>query len=96
MVTEKDINKITDLVKLSFSDSEVQKLKIEIQELLQYFMDKLPSDTENIEPMEHIFHIPNVFREDHWGDSINRDELLKNAPMNENGCFTVPKVMDGI
>ncbi|NLM10182.1 MAG: Asp-tRNA(Asn)/Glu-tRNA(Gln) amidotransferase subunit GatC [Clostridiaceae bacterium] len=95
MKNQQDIKHIANLVNLSFSDSEVQKLIKDIKKVSQYLMDKLSClDTENIEPMEHIFHTANIFRGDYSTDSLDREGLLKNAPVKENGYFAVPRIMD--
>ena len=49
-------------------------------------------DTTNVKPMAHAFDIVNVMREDKVISEITRDELLKNAPEEENGFFKVPKI----
>jgi aspartyl-tRNA(Asn)/glutamyl-tRNA(Gln) amidotransferase subunit C len=35
-----------------------------------------------------------VFREDIVQPSFSRDELLKNAPNKEDGCFSVPRIVE--
>ena len=37
---------------------------------------------------------PMHLREDVVLDSYDQNELLKNAPQTENGCFVVPKVIE--
>ncbi|PKM52991.1 MAG: Asp-tRNA(Asn)/Glu-tRNA(Gln) amidotransferase GatCAB subunit C, partial [Firmicutes bacterium HGW-Firmicutes-5] len=36
----------------------------------------------------------NVFRDDVARPSMDREKLLRNAPNQENGCFSVPKVVE--
>ena len=36
----------------------------------------------------------NVLREDEIIPSYSRDEILKNAPVREAGCFSVPKTVE--
>ncbi|MFA6989935.1 MAG: Asp-tRNA(Asn)/Glu-tRNA(Gln) amidotransferase subunit GatC, partial [Candidatus Gastranaerophilaceae bacterium] len=51
-------------------------------------------DTTNIEPMAHAFPIKNVMREDVVKQEFTREEMLKNAPDEEDGFFKVPKMSD--
>ena len=58
-------------------------------------IDKLSElDTEGVEPMSHVFHVSNVFREDVVTNSDDRDNLLANAPEQKDGCYKVPKTFD--
>jgi aspartyl-tRNA(Asn)/glutamyl-tRNA(Gln) amidotransferase subunit C len=36
----------------------------------------------------------NVFREDIVKPSLKRDDVLKNAPAEENGLFKVPRIIE--
>jgi len=36
----------------------------------------------------------NVFREDIVKESFDREKMLKNAPIQENSCYKVPKIME--
>lgn len=95
-ITEKDIRHVADLARLNLSAEETEKLAIDMESIIRYSMDKLKElDTENVKPMEHVLPIRNVFREDNREESFSRDEILKNAPDKDKGCFIVPKVVEG-
>ena len=38
--------------------------------------------------------IQNVFREDVVKESYSQEDILKNAPSQEGGCYLVPKVVE--
>lgn len=95
-ITDKDIQYVADLARLNLSAEEAERLAKDMDSIIRYSMDKLKElDTDNVKPMEHVLPIRNVFREDLNGDSFDRDDVLQNAPDKENGCFKVPKVVDG-
>jgi len=59
------------------------------------FADQINSlDISDIEPTAHVIPINNVFRKDLVRPSTDRDKLLQNAANKENGCFSVPKVVE--
>ena len=71
------------------------------------YIDKLNElDTDEVEPMTHIFPVTNVFREDtvreaadsyhitRENSSDGRENTLKNAPEQKNGAFKVPKTVE--
>jgi aspartyl-tRNA(Asn)/glutamyl-tRNA(Gln) amidotransferase subunit C len=43
--------------------------------------------------LDNILPISNVFREDVVENSPERDEMLANAPMAEDGQYKVPKIL---
>ena len=46
----------------------------------------------NVEPMAHAIDFVNVMREDKVYYEQTKEELMKNAPEEENGFFRVPKI----
>jgi aspartyl-tRNA(Asn)/glutamyl-tRNA(Gln) amidotransferase subunit C len=72
----------------------MEGLKRDLGSILNY-MDSLNElDTENVEPMSHVFDLKNVFRADETVKRDNREDLLKNAPDKKDGCFKVPKTVE--
>lgn len=93
-VTEETIQYVAALAKLTVSEEEKQSVAKDLDNILDYIatMDKL--DTEGIEPMSHVLPVSNVFREDVVLNIADRDNLLKNAPKQKDGCFVVPKTVE--
>lgn len=94
-ITEKDIQYVADLARLNLSPDETDRLTRDMEEIIRYSMEKLSElDTENVEPMEHVLPIRNIFREDKSYESFDREEILRNAPDKADGCFRVPRTVD--
>ena len=49
-------------------------------------------DTSSVEPMAHAIDFVNVMREDTVKYEQTKEELMKNAPDEEDGFFKVPKI----
>ena len=49
-------------------------------------------DTSKVEPMAHAIDFVNVMRDDKVFYEQSKEELMKNAPSEENGFFRVPKI----
>jgi aspartyl-tRNA(Asn)/glutamyl-tRNA(Gln) amidotransferase subunit C len=93
-VTIKDVEHIAKLAKLKFTDSEKEKLKGELNKVLEY-IDRLNElDLSNVAPLESINESENVFREDIVKPGVTKEEALKNAPSKTDNFFKVPKVLD--
>ena len=59
------------------------------------YMDNLSKvDTDNVKPTTYALPMQNVFREDVVKPSLPREEALANAPLQEDGYFKVPKVLE--
>ena len=92
MITVKDVEHVAKLARLELNDAEKEKFTKQLGDVLKYVEQMNEVDTTNVKPMAHAFDIVNVMREDKVVSEIARDELLKNAPEEENGFFKVPKI----
>ncbi len=94
IITDEIISYVSILAKLELSEVEREAAKEDMSKMLHY-IDKLNElDTNEIEPMSHVFSITNVFRKDVEENRENRDAILSNAPQQKDGCFKVPKTLD--
>ena len=86
--------KLAALSKLRLTDAEVESLRRELSEILNYveILDK--TNTEGLEPTYQISGLKNVYRADivkDYGYSVK--DLLKNAPAVQDGQFKVKRVL---
>ena len=93
-ITNELIEYVAALSKINLDDAHKEKMKDEIGEVIKY-MDVLNElDTQNEEPMSHVFSINNVLREDVVKESFDREKILKNAPEHTDEAFVVPKTVE--
>ena len=93
-ITRELIDYVADLSRLRLNEEEKDRAEKDLGSILTY-MDKLNElDTAGVEPMSHAFPVKNVFREDEVRPSENREVLLQNAPVKQDGCFKVPKTVE--
>jgi len=92
-ITIKTIDKLGNLAKLQFSETEKIAIKSDLEKMVGFIEQLQQVDTTNIEPLLHISDAVNVLREDNLGGSIITEEALLNAPSNDGQFFTVPKVI---
>ncbi len=90
---KKEFEKLSDLSRLKFSESETEKLKNEFENILQYVAQLSEVNTDGIEPLVQVSGISNVFREDNPITSIGVDAALQNAPQKEGSAFKVPNII---
>ena len=94
IIDDETMENVCILAKLSLSEEEKEKAKADMQKMLDY-VEKLDElDTENVEPLSHIFGDTNVFREDVVANGDDRDNMLKNAPACKDGAYKVPRTVE--
>ena len=96
MVTKKDVEKIADLARLQFSETEVEGFTGDLNNILSYVDQLNEVDVTGVAPLENMNEAmeTNVLRKDEVGDSLLQAEALKNAPKAADGFFLVPKVIE--
>ncbi len=88
-----EVEKIALLGRLLLSEEEVQRMTVQLGDILGY-MDLLAEvDTTSVEPMAHARDMANVFRDDVAGPSLDRQQALANAPHRDEECYLVPAVL---
>jgi len=89
-----DVRHIAELARIALEDDEIEQFKSDLAEILEY-VDKLEElDTEDVEPTTHAVLDEMVRREDDVEEGLTREQVLQNAPDEEDGQFRVPKVVD--
>lgn len=94
-LTPDEVRKVALLARLELSDDEVETQARHLNSLLQQFEALQALDVTGIEPTSHAFPVVNVLREDRERPSLPREAVLANAPEAADGCFVVPRIMEG-
>ncbi len=92
MISEKEVKHVAKLARLELTDEEVTKYSKQLGDILKYVEKMNEVDTTGVEPMPHAIPLYNVMREDIVKYEETKEELMKNAPYEEDGFFRVPKI----
>lgn len=92
MITVKDVEHVAKLARLELTEDEKQKFAKQLGDVLKYVEQMNEVDTTGVKPMAHAFDVVNVMRDDKVVYEQTKQELMKNAPEEENGFFRVPKI----
>ncbi len=90
---EKAVRHVATLAGLELPDSEVEKVKRELNEILGYVERLQAVDTRGVIPTSHVHGSVNAFREDVIKPSLVIEEVSSNAPDFTSGGFRVPKII---
>lgn len=91
---QETVERVAHLARLDLSQAEKEKFTEQLSHILDHAEKLNELDTEDVEPMAHVQPVNNVFRSDQVEDSLEREEVLANAPEQEKGMFKVPQIVD--
>ncbi|MBC8079617.1 MAG: Asp-tRNA(Asn)/Glu-tRNA(Gln) amidotransferase subunit GatC [Gorillibacterium sp.] len=93
-ISIKQVEHVAKLARLALTDDEKATFNEQLNAILHYAgkLDEL--DTDNVEPTSHAMPLHNVLREDVVRPSLSIDQVLLNAPDEEDGQIKVPAVME--
>jgi aspartyl-tRNA(Asn)/glutamyl-tRNA(Gln) amidotransferase subunit C len=89
MVTEDDVKHIAELADVGIDTEELETFTHQFNAILDYF-DTLDMVQVGSVPESELF---NVLREDEVEPSLPQEEVLGNAPAQEDGFIKAPRVM---
>jgi aspartyl-tRNA(Asn)/glutamyl-tRNA(Gln) amidotransferase subunit C len=93
-ITDEKINQLAHLSRLEFDEAAKAKIKVDLENILD-FCEKLNEvDTEGVEPLIYMTGTENNTREDVANQAFTKEELLANAPKKDSDFFRVPKVIE--
>lgn len=92
-ITADDVSKVATLARLILTDDELVAATAELSAMLDHFADIDALDLDDVEPMMQPTPLANVMRDDVVGVTLNRDEVLGQAPLAEDGRFRVPPIV---
>lgn len=96
MPTDDDFSvaKIANLARLDLSEDETKRYEAQLNDVLAYMKQIDSIDVSGVEPMAHASPVFDVMREDEAGESLSREDALRNAPQVMNDQFAVTKVVE--
>ena len=93
-ITNDLVRYVANLSRIKLDDKQEEKISGELAAIIDYMEVLGKLDTENVEPLSHVFSITNVMRDDEVKNSYEREQLLMNAPDHTDETFVVPKTVD--
>ncbi|MDW3217371.1 MAG: Asp-tRNA(Asn)/Glu-tRNA(Gln) amidotransferase subunit GatC [Acidimicrobiales bacterium] len=92
-ITRGDVEHVARLARLELTDEEIDLFTGQLGDILEHAADIEALDVGDIAPTSHPLPIVNVLRPDELVPSLDRDEVLDQAPLAESGQFRVPPVL---
>jgi aspartyl-tRNA(Asn)/glutamyl-tRNA(Gln) amidotransferase subunit C len=89
------VAKVARLARLDLDHSEIERMTAQLDSMLEHFADIDALDLAVVEPMTQPYPLVNVMRPDVVQPGLDRDEVLAEAPLAEDGRFRVPPSQGG-
>lgn len=93
-VSKKDVEYVSELSRLSFSEEEKENLIGDLNSVLGYVEKLNELDTDDVEIIVNPYYIENKFREDEIEPSMELSSILDNAPDKLEEYIVVPKIIE--
>jgi aspartyl-tRNA(Asn)/glutamyl-tRNA(Gln) amidotransferase subunit C len=94
MPVDIDIAKVAHLARIALSDEDLEMYGAQLGDILEHAERVQALPTDGVEPTSHPLSMVNAFRPDVVTGSLDRDEVLAQAPASEDGYFRVPRILD--
>ncbi|MCB9372709.1 MAG: Asp-tRNA(Asn)/Glu-tRNA(Gln) amidotransferase subunit GatC [Microthrixaceae bacterium] len=89
-ITRDDVAHVADLARLALSDDELEQFTGQLAAVLDHAADVEALDVADVPPTSHPVPLENVLRDDVVTPSLDRAEVLAQAPAVEDDRFRVP------
>ena len=93
-LSHEEVLHIALLARLGLTETEVNKLREQLSNILENFEVLQQVDTSNIPPTAQSIALQNVVRNDEVAPSLPQSEILANAPRRDEDFFRVRAVLE--
>ncbi|HUV57076.1 MAG TPA: Asp-tRNA(Asn)/Glu-tRNA(Gln) amidotransferase subunit GatC [Dehalococcoidales bacterium] len=93
-LSHEEVLHIALLARLGLTESEVDKFREQLSNILENFEILQQADTTNVPPTAQSIPLQNVMKTDEVSDSLSQEQVLANAPRKEGDYFRVRAVLE--
>jgi aspartyl-tRNA(Asn)/glutamyl-tRNA(Gln) amidotransferase subunit C len=92
-ISTTDVTHVARLARLDLTDDELDRFTDQLGAVLEHARDVEALDAAGVPPTAHPLPLSNVLRNDDVVPSLDREEVLAQAPDAEAGLFRVPRIL---
>jgi aspartyl-tRNA(Asn)/glutamyl-tRNA(Gln) amidotransferase subunit C len=93
-LTIEEVRHVAHLARLRLSDQELEQMQTDLSHILDYIDMLKEVDVANVPPTAQVADLFNVMREDDTRPSLPREDVLANAPEQQDGMFRVKAIFE--
>ena len=93
-LTTKEVEHVALLARLRLAPEEIEKLRAQLSNILEYIDMLKEVDVADVPPTAQVTDLLNILRADDVRPSLPREDVLANAPDQQEGMFRVKAIFD--
>ena len=93
-LTPEDVDHIAQLAYIKLSESESEKMREQLSDILGHFEALAALDTDGVEPTGHTTDSNTIMRDDEPQPPLDQEDVLRNAPDRDGEFVRVRPVME--
>lgn len=93
-LSKDEVKHMALLARLGLSEDDIEKFQHQLSDILENFEILNQVDTANLPPTAQSISLENVFRPDEPHPSLPVNEVLANAPDEEDNSFKIKAVLE--
>ena len=92
-ISRDDVARVAALARLAIPDDELDRFTGQLAAVLDHARDIEALDIDDVAPTAHPYELRNVLRDDVVGPTLDRAEVLAQAPDADDERFVVPPIL---
>jgi len=93
-LSAEEVRHIALIARLGISEEDVEKFRNQLSHILENMEILSQLDTEGLPPTAQSIALENIYRRDEPSPSLPIEDVLSNAPNQEDNCFKVNAVLE--
>ena len=93
-ISTDEVTRVAGLARIALTPEEITRIAGELDGITEAVAKVSEVATPDVPATSHPIPLSNVWREDVVGPTLDRDEVLAQAPAQEDGMFLVPQRLE--
>ncbi|WP_026460573.1 Asp-tRNA(Asn)/Glu-tRNA(Gln) amidotransferase subunit GatC [Schaalia suimastitidis] len=93
-ISTDEVARVAGLARIALTEEEITRIAGELDVIASAVATVSEVATPDIPATSHPIPLSNVWRDDVVGPTLDRDEVMAQAPAAEDGMFMVPQILE--
>jgi aspartyl-tRNA(Asn)/glutamyl-tRNA(Gln) amidotransferase subunit C len=93
-ISREEVLHVARLARIGVTEEDVEKFRQQLSTIIEHFDVLRQLDTTDVEPTTHTLALQSIMQDDKPRDSLEQEDVLQNAPLQQDGYLRVRAVLD--
>jgi aspartyl-tRNA(Asn)/glutamyl-tRNA(Gln) amidotransferase subunit C len=93
-ISREEVLHVARLARIGLTEADVEKFRQQLSTIIEHFDVLRQLDTTGVEPTTHTLALQSIMEDDEPRDSLEQEDVLQNAPQQQDGYLRVRAVLD--